>query len=127
RTHVVIAALESRARLTDQGSKNGSFLDGHRFTSIEAMVGSTLRMGRTELKLMPADLGRLALPPSEKDRFGGLYGRSLIMRQTFTLLEKAGAGEADVLIVGETGTGKELCAEAIHSNSARRAGPFVVC
>jgi transcriptional regulator with PAS, ATPase and Fis domain len=41
------------------------------------------------------------------------------------LVERYGAGEACVLICGETGTGKELVAHAVHRASARRAGPFV--
>jgi DNA-binding NtrC family response regulator len=48
------------------------------------------------------------------------------MRETFTLLERVAAGASDVLVEGETGTGKELCAEALHREGARREGPFVV-
>jgi two-component system response regulator GlrR len=48
------------------------------------------------------------------------------MRAVFALLEQAAASEATVLIEGETGTGKEATAEAIHSESTRRDGPFIV-
>jgi len=48
------------------------------------------------------------------------------MRTLFKLLKRAAASEATVLIEGETGTGKEISAEAIHRESRRRAGPFVV-
>src|SRR5204862_209525 len=58
---------------------------------------------------------------------GELVGASTTMRETFTLLERAAGGDSTVLVLGETGTGKELAAEAIHRSSRRREGPFVVC
>jgi len=48
------------------------------------------------------------------------------MREVFTLLERMAASGADVLIQGETGTGKEGCAEALHTESPRKDGPFVI-
>jgi DNA-binding NtrC family response regulator len=48
------------------------------------------------------------------------------MREAFTLLERMASGDADVLIQGETGTGKELCAEGLHKEGQRRSGPFVI-
>jgi transcriptional regulator with PAS, ATPase and Fis domain len=48
------------------------------------------------------------------------------MRQAFALLESAAASDATVLIVGETGTGKELAAEAVHEASSRRDAPFII-
>jgi len=49
------------------------------------------------------------------------------MRELFTVLERVAGSSEPVLIEGETGTGKELCAEAIHKASTRARGPFVVC
>jgi two-component system response regulator GlrR len=59
-------------------------------------------------------------------RFGRMVGRSPVMRQLFALLERAAASDATVLIEGETGTGKEVSAVAIHESSPRRNGPFIV-
>ena len=56
----------------------------------------------------------------------GVLGASPRMRQIFHLLELVSPSDANVLLLGETGTGKELVAQAIHRNSPRAAGPFVV-
>src|ERR671911_393971 len=61
----------------------------------------------------------------ERYRIDGLVGRSSIMRDLFQLLETVAATSSTVLITGETGTGKELAARAIHHNSGRRANRFV--
>ncbi len=55
----------------------------------------------------------------------GLLGRSPAMRRVFALIEKVAPAEGSVLIQGETGTGKELIARAVHDASLRHEGPFV--
>src|SRR5687767_11774731 len=61
----------------------------------------------------------------ERYRFAGIVGRSRPMRELFQLLETVAATSSTILITGETGTGKELAARAIHHNSPRRANRFV--
>ncbi|MEF2232314.1 MAG: sigma 54-interacting transcriptional regulator [Pseudodesulfovibrio sp.] len=58
-------------------------------------------------------------------RIGGLVSRSPIMQRVFSTLEPVAASSSTVLILGETGTGKELIARTIHDLSPRRKGPFV--
>ena len=58
--------------------------------------------------------------------FSGVLGSSPRIREIFQLLSMVAPSEATVLLLGETGTGKELVAQAIHRNSLRAAGPFVV-
>ena len=57
--------------------------------------------------------------------FHGIVGRSEPMKQVYRLIETVAPTDAAILILGETGTGKELTARAIHECSARQAGPFV--
>jgi DNA-binding NtrC family response regulator len=61
----------------------------------------------------------------ERYRIDGLVGRSRVMRDLFQLLEIVAATSSTVLITGETGTGKELAAKAIHHNSARHTQRFL--
>jgi PAS domain S-box-containing protein len=58
-------------------------------------------------------------------RFWGIVGESQEMQQVYALARQVGPTDAAVLITGETGTGKELLARAIHSESLRASGPFV--
>ena len=60
-----------------------------------------------------------------KFRVGDLYSRSPLMQRVFEVLPAIAASPSTVLILGETGTGKELVARTIHSLSPRNRGPFV--
>ena len=57
--------------------------------------------------------------------FSGIVGESPPMKEIFKMIEKIAPSNATILVYGETGTGKELIAEAIHRNSARQDQPFV--
>ncbi len=56
---------------------------------------------------------------------GGMVGHSASMREVFDAVRRVAPTETTVLITGETGTGKELLARAVHDLSARSSGPFV--
>src|SRR5213083_400854 len=62
-----------------------------------------------------------------QDRYGlgNVVGKSKKMQELFDLIESVAASEANILIQGENGTGKELIANAIHYNSKRSKGPFI--
>ncbi|MEF8823227.1 MAG: sigma-54 dependent transcriptional regulator [Desulfohalobiaceae bacterium] len=61
----------------------------------------------------------------ERSRFESLLGQSEAMQEIFNFIEDIAPSESTVLITGETGTGKELAAKAIHATSRRCEGPFV--
>ncbi|HEX8700841.1 MAG TPA: sigma 54-interacting transcriptional regulator, partial [Myxococcaceae bacterium] len=126
RQHLRLEVGEGGVKAVDLGSHNGSFCEGMRFTELEVRPGAVLKLGSTELKLVPETSRERVIPPSERTRFGGLVGSSRRMREVFTLLERMAPGGADVLIQGETGTGKELCAEVLHTEGPRASGPFVI-
>jgi DNA-binding NtrC family response regulator len=58
-------------------------------------------------------------------RFGDIIGRSQVMQGVFETIRRLAGTDADVLILGETGTGKELVARAIHRAGSRKGGRFV--
>jgi PAS domain S-box-containing protein len=60
-----------------------------------------------------------------RSRIGELVSRSPLMQRVFDVLPAVAASPSTVLILGETGTGKELLARTIHSLSPRRKGPFI--
>jgi DNA-binding NtrC family response regulator len=124
RRHLEIRPSEHGFAVRDLGSKNGTLFQGASITEATVGPGATLKLGNTYLRIQPEPHG-LDLPPSERRRFGELVGESLAMRELFTILEYAADGEVTVLLEGETGTGKELCARAIHEHGARRRGPLV--
>ncbi|MGA9626221.1 MAG: sigma 54-interacting transcriptional regulator, partial [Bryobacteraceae bacterium] len=59
---------------------------------------------------------------TEADGFEGIVGRSAALREVLDQLQTVAPTDSTVLIEGETGTGKELIARAIHTHSRRRAG-----
>ena len=61
----------------------------------------------------------------DRYKFANIIGRSKKMQDLFELVESVAASEANILIQGENGTGKELIANAIHYNSKRPKGPFI--
>ena len=61
----------------------------------------------------------------ERYRFGGILGKSRPMQDLFHMLDTVARATSTILITGETGTGKEVVARAIHHNSPRRAHRFV--
>jgi DNA-binding NtrC family response regulator len=126
RHHLTLEVREDGVRAIDSGSRNGSYCEGMLFSQLEVRPGAILSLGTTLLKIIPEDGRDRSLPLSSRDRFGGLVGSSYRMRELFTVLERLASGDSDVLIQGETGTGKELCAEALHKESRRAKGPFVI-
>jgi transcriptional regulator with AAA-type ATPase domain len=66
---------------------------------------------------------------SGDDLFGaplpGVIGQGPAMREVYSMIRRVALADSPVLLVGETGTGKELFARAIHQNSARNDGPFI--
>ena len=78
-----------------------------------------------EKRRLKAENAYLRSQLQERYKFEGLIGRSPAMRALFQLLETVSASASTILVTGETGTGKEVVARAIHHNSPRRAQRFV--
>ena len=86
-----------------------------------------LALGRAiQHRSLRDEVQRLRRAVEEARRFGALLGTSPAMRRLYDLLDRIVDSNASVLVTGETGTGKELVARALHDRGRRKAGPFVV-
>ena len=125
RFHLKISATPQGFLLRDLGSTNGTFLEGYRVREVYLRSGARLGVGNTlvEFRLQEEESD---FELSTRHRFGPLVGGDPSMRRVFSMLQRIAPTDATVLIEGETGTGKELAARAIHEHSKRSGGPFVV-
>jgi DNA-binding NtrC family response regulator len=125
RFHCEIQVAAEGVLVKDLDSVNGVILDGVQVKEAFLRGGSVLRLGRVVLRF---DLGveRNVLAVADSTRFGPLVGRSVAMRTSFAMMERAASSDATVLLEGETGIGKSRAARAIHEASPRKDGPFIV-
>lgn len=125
RYHCQIIQEDTQYVVIDQGSTNGTHINGVRIREALLAPGDTLAVGNTHIRFHPLH-ERITITPTEAEHFGGIVGRSVKMREIFSILEKIAPTNATILIEGETGTGKEVIAQTIHDLSARSKGPMVV-
>ncbi len=124
RLHCELVLGPEGVRLVDAGSTNGTFVAGARARDVDLKPGALLQLGATTLRLeLSGDRSQVALSPQAG--FGELRGTSREMRRVYAILEKAAQSDATLLVSGETGTGKELAAQAVHDASRRASGPFM--
>ncbi len=125
RLHAEITLEDGALWVRDLGSTNGTFVSGIRVQHAQIPLGTPLTLGNTSLVVsLRAQTRRVPLWP--EDHYGRLFGASEVMREMFLRLSKYAATDSPVLVHGETGTGKELVAHAIHEASSRHEQPFVV-
>jgi two-component system response regulator GlrR len=125
RLHAELYLESSGYRLRDLGSTNGTHVRGVKIVEAYIKPDTVIQLGKSEVRF-------LALPDAvisplwQQPRLCGLVGQSTPMRYLFELIERIAASDATVLISGETGTGKEGVADAIHERSPRNKRPFIV-
>jgi transcriptional regulator with GAF, ATPase, and Fis domain len=127
-----ISRLHAELELRDDGlwvrdleSRNGTWVDGVLVSGARVGDGGRIRVGATEIVVRYPDVAT-PVELHAGDRFGPLLGRSVVMRELFVRLARVAPTDSTVLVQGETGTGKELVAEALHAASPRASQPFVV-
>ena len=124
RFHCELHRDEVGYRLIDEGSTNGTYVGELRIREVFLHEGLEFQIGNTTL-IFSTQLHEINLTHSALNRFGPLIGASRQMRQLYTLIQKIAPSDLSVVVEGETGTGKELVAQAIHEAS-RRANKVLV-
>ena len=126
RYHLEIRVRRDGIEVRDLETTNGTKHGGARIGSVVLTGAARLRLGKhTEVDVEPVDTS-VDLGEFGGDRFGDVLGTTSPMKRLFALLAKAAPTEATILLQGETGTGKEAIAEAVHHHSRRTKGPFIV-
>ena len=126
RYHLEIRVRRDGIEIRDLETTNGTKHGGARVGQVVLTGAARLRLGKhTEVDVEPID-ENVDLDEWPSDRFGDVLGTAAPMKRLFSLLAKAAPTEATIMLQGETGTGKEAIAEAIHQASRRAKGPFVV-
>ena len=119
RRHCVLEWRKDALYVRDLGSRNGTFLDDRRVECAQVTPGAVLLVGGTRLVALGASR------PSRTTAYARLIGLDPAFRQAVDLARRAATTDCSVLILGETGTGKELIAQCIHEGSRRARLPFV--
>ena len=126
RYHLEIRVRRDGIEIRDLDTTNGTKHGGAKVGQVVLTGAARLRLGKhTEIDVEPID-HNVVLGDWPSDRFGSVLGTTQPMKQLFALLGKAAPTEATILLQGETGTGKEAIAEAVHQASRRAKGPFIV-
>jgi len=123
--HCELRAVDHGVLVRDLGSTNGTFVGTTRVLEASLSGPTELLVGRSRLFVEPL-AAKQRVDVGFVDHFGPIVGGSPKMRRVFGILEKVASTPLSVLILGETGTGKEVVAKTIHESSPRKDKPFVV-
>jgi transcriptional regulator with GAF, ATPase, and Fis domain len=125
RRHASVEVVDGRVRIRDLDSTNATHVNDIRVSDALLVGGEVIRLGGATLRVTKA-LSESAAPIPDQTSFGALLGASEAMRKCYPLFERLALSDLPVVIEGETGTGKEQLAEALHERSRRAREPFVV-
>lgn len=126
RAHAELELVPEGVSVRDLGSRNGTFYIGQRIEKMVLGLGSQFTVGATHVAIEPDGDSLTGGSIYAGDEFRGMVGVSTSMRRLFATLARLEGSLATVLIVGESGVGKELVARAIHEGSSLASGPLVV-
>src|SRR5437868_487346 len=125
RYHCKIVQDDTGYALVDNRSTNGTFINKVRIREAFLKPGAILSAGQSQLRFNAKE-EEVQIVPSRSDRCAGLIGGNARMREIYSIIEKIAPTATTVVIDGETGTGKEVVAQAIHSLSPRSRNDLVV-
>ncbi len=121
--HAEVQATPRGVRVVDLNSRNGTFIGEASIVEVYLMDLCEFYCGEKRLCFVPEPVHDIQIKAPE--RLGGLVGRTPEMIELFAKLQRYAPTSMSMVIQGETGTGKELVAQAIHDASPRRDQRFV--
>jgi DNA-binding NtrC family response regulator len=124
RRHATLELAGHRLKLTDLDSTNGTQVGGIAIGAAYLVGGEAVRLGRTVVRI--SRHGALRPPIAPGTSFGRIIGQSVAMKRIYPFCQRLAAANVPVILEGETGTGKEVLAEALHEQGPRAEQPFVV-
>ena len=110
---------EGRVIVRDRGSTNGTLIGGHRIAEAELRAGAYLQVGYTNLVALGG------IPSAAPKAAEILVGHDPVLLSAVQRATKAAHADCNVLIIGETGTGKDVLARLVHESSRRAMNRFV--
>ena len=122
-TPVLIVSALDTARTAVEALQSGAadyIVKGFDIEELRTRVANLVRLGE-----LGAENERLRRELVAEGQFGRMLGASAVMRRVFEMAERVAPTDATVLILGESGTGKDLLAQEIHARSPRAEKPFV--
>jgi DNA-binding NtrC family response regulator len=123
RYHVELRRRAEGILVIDHGSTNGTVAGAIRIERAVVAPGSEIVLGGSTIRIGEGEPVDVEI--HREETLGRVRGHSMVMRALMARVERAARAATPVLLVGETGTGKELVAQALHDRGPRPDGPFV--
>jgi DNA-binding NtrC family response regulator len=125
RRHAVLTTTEQGLKIEDLNSRNGTVVNGTRIQVAYVDSGALVKVGNSVLRVT-LDSGRMVVFAEKDFRADGMVVQSPQMHETMALVRQVARFDLPVLISGETGSGKEVVARALHDFSLRNATPLQI-
>jgi DNA-binding NtrC family response regulator len=122
RYHLELLRRDDQIEVQDHGSTNGTAVGPVFITRGTIKPGTSLQLGKTTIAVTDGE--PVTLETLDSDALGKLRGNEPVMRQLMAVVKRAALSDVSILLLGETGTGKEVIAHAIHEQSPRANHPF---
>ena len=121
--HCALSVLGGGVVIEDLASRNGTFVGSARVKEAWGRAGTVVSIGHSTMIMLADDDRDGSSPPGEA--LPGVVGASLAMRRLADQVRRLARHALPVLVAGESGSGKELIARALHQEGPRRGRPFV--
>ncbi|MCB9546796.1 MAG: sigma 54-interacting transcriptional regulator [Myxococcales bacterium] len=125
RFHCEIRHIRDEYLLVDRQSTNGTYIQNLRVREVFLHPNCEVLVGNSLIRFEP-EVESVRVFPIARGSYGDLIGSAARMREIYGIIDKVAPSDLSVVVEGETGTGKELVARAIHGASRRATRPLVI-